>query len=211
MVFLGLALLLLAFFALLNAISTIEEQRSRQVVDSVVATFSDPFRFRSTAPAHQPEPEIAFAERYFRSLEKLFRRTLELVHVEFIEAGRGLQINVRAERLFAAGRSAISPRGRALLGRVAESLTRPPPGVRLDLEVFFERAATPSTPTDDPDIARAATIARTLTGNGVAPDDIAIGLVEGRTGEIRMVFRVRPEAEGPRNRLAVADPVAARQ
>jgi hypothetical protein len=209
MLFLCLALLLLAFFALLNAISTIESRRSRQVVDSVVATFTDPFRFRAPQSASLPEPEIVFAERYLPSIDKLFRRILELVRVEYVEAGQALQINVHAERLFGPGTSRITPRGRTLLGRVAEALTRPPVELRLDLEVFFERAV--PAPADDLDIARAGAIAGTLTGNGVPPDNLSIGLDAGRDGAIRMVFRVRPEAEGPLNLPPVADAPAAEQ
>jgi hypothetical protein len=211
MVFLSLALLLLAFFALLNAISTIEDGRSRRVVDSVVATFSDPFVFRASDEATEPVPEIVFAERYFSDIARLFRRAVELIRVEVIDPGRVMQVNIAARRLFVADTSRIAARGKVLLSRVAAALTEAPPGVRLDLEVLLEGAADATATVDDRAIARAGAIARMLTAEGVSPDNVSIGLLARRGGKVRMVFHVRPEAEGPLNRLPVADSAAAEE
>ncbi len=197
MVFLSLALLLLAFFALLNAISTIEESRSRRVVDSVAAAFSSPFGAHSSKDAIEPVADVAFAERTFSDVAAFFRRAVELVEVEVVRPGRLMQVSLSADQVFAPRTAQITAGSEALLDRMATALAEPPDGVRLDLEAFFEHASDALATPNDLRIARAGVLARALVNRGVAPDRIAVGLGPGRASTMRLLFHLRPGDEAP--------------
>ena len=169
MVFLSLALLLLAFFALLNSISTIEESRSRRVVDSVAAAFSSPFGAHSSKDAIEPVADVAFAERTFSDVAAFFRRAVELVEVEVVRPGRLMQISLPADQVFAPRTAQITAGSEALLDRMAAALAEPPAGLRLDLEAFFEHASDALVTPNGLRIARAGVLARALVNRGVAP------------------------------------------
>ncbi len=197
MVFLSLALLLLAFFALLNAISTIEESRSRRVVDSVAAAFSSPFGALSSKDAIEPVADVAFAERTFSNVAAFFRRAVELVEVEVVRPGRLMQVSLPADQVFAPRTAQIAAGSEALLDRMAAALAEPPAGLRLDLEAFFEHASDALVTPNGLRIARAGVLARALVNRGVAPDRIAVGLGPGRASTMRLLFHLRPGDEAP--------------
>lgn len=203
MVFLSLALLLMAFFALLNAISSIEQSRSRRVVDSVVSAFSSPFGAPASKDATEPVADIAFAERPFSDLAAFFRRAVEVVEVAVVRPGRLLQVRLPARRIFARRTAQITVDSEALLARIAAALAAPPDGVRLDLEVFLEHASGAPATRKELRIARAGAVARALVDRGVAPDRVAVGLIDGRPSTLRLVFHRRAAGEAPRH----AEPV----
>lgn len=195
MVFLSLALLLLAFFALLNSMSTIEESRSRRVVDSVAAAFSSPFASRSSKDATEPVADVALAERVFSEIATVFRRAVELVEVEVLHPGRLMQVSLPVDQVFVPRTAQIA--AQALLERMAVALAEPPDGVRLDLEVSFEYASGARSTANGLRIARAGALARALVNRGVAAERIVVGLGPGRASTMRLLFHLRPGAGTP--------------
>ena len=205
-VFLSLALLLLAFFALLNSFSTIEDRRSRQVIDSVVAAFSSPFGSLLSDDGTEPVGDLAFAERALSDVAMFVRKIIELVEVRVVIPGRSIEISFSADRIFGPQTAQITTDSEALLDRLATALINPPHGTRFELEAFVEyKADEPATPARL-DIARAGAVGRALVNRGVDPDAIAVGLMAGRPATIRLVIHLRAQGDGPLYGQPVADP-----
>ncbi len=194
-VFLSLALLLLAFFALLNSMSTIEESRSRRVVDSVAAAFSSPFGSRSLKDAIEPVADVALARRAFAEIAMVFRRSVELVEVAELHPGRLMQVSLPVDQVFVPQTAQIA--AETLLDRMAAALAEPPDGIRLDLEASFEVASGAGRAANRLNIARAGALARALVNRGVAAERIVVGLGPGRASTMRLTFHLRPGAGPP--------------
>ncbi len=191
--FLSLALLLLAFFVLLNAISTYEESRARKVMESIVSTFASPF----TAPAAEtksgPVGDEVFAERYFDEVSGLFRQIVELVEVDVMQPGRLMRVTFPTDRLFAPGTAQIAAENTALIDALVEALGSAPAGLRLDLEMYISGGEL------DPrgiQVSRVGAAARSLVHRGAEPSSQLVGRGAGTDDRLVLLFHVRP-AERP--------------
>src|SRR3546814_1865237 len=89
LLFLSVFLLLLAFFILLNAISTFEETKSRAVMDSMSSTFRSAADARGSAEIYvsnlgtRPNPE-----EVLEAMGRLWRTAIPVAHVEVVTPGR---------------------------------------------------------------------------------------------------------------------------
>lgn len=108
MLFLSLFLLLLAFFILLNSLSTFEEVRSRAVLSSVASTFKTDVLPDTTAEilistlGPVPQPEDVTDE-----LERLWVTAVPVTKVETLKPGRTLQMSLRKTDVFVGGETAV--------------------------------------------------------------------------------------------------------
>ncbi|MEQ9491138.1 MAG: hypothetical protein RIM72_19330 [Alphaproteobacteria bacterium] len=108
MLFLSLFLLLLAFFILLNALSTLEEVRSRAVLSSVASTFKTDVLPDTTAEilistlGPVPQPEDVTEE-----LERLWVTAVPVAKIETLKPGRTLQMTMRKTDIFVGGEAAV--------------------------------------------------------------------------------------------------------
>ncbi len=108
MLFLSLFLLLLAFFILLNSLSTLEEVRSRAVLSSVASTFKTDVLPDTTAEilistlGPVPEPEDVTEE-----LERLWVTAVPVAKVETLKPGRTLQMTLKKTDIFVGGEAAV--------------------------------------------------------------------------------------------------------
>ena len=108
LMFLSLFLLLLAFFILLTAISTLEETKSRDVLSSLAATFKNDVIPENTAEivvstlGPVPEPEDVIED-----VERLWLTAVPIARVEELTRGRTLQLSLPATEVFVGGAAAV--------------------------------------------------------------------------------------------------------
>ena len=101
LMFLSLFLLLLAFFILLTAISSLEETKSRDVLTSLAATFKNDIIPENTAQilvstlGPVPEPEDVIED-----VERLWLTAVPIARVDALTRGRTLQLSMPATEIF---------------------------------------------------------------------------------------------------------------
>lgn len=121
--FLSLFLLLLAFFILLTAISTLEETKSRDVLSSLAATFKNDIVPDNTAEilvstlGPVPEPEDVIED-----LERLWLTAVPIAQVDALTRGRTLQISLPQTEVFVGGQPTVRADRADLLQATAYAL-----------------------------------------------------------------------------------------
>ena len=197
-IFLSLFLLLLAFFILLNALATIEETKSRQVLTSVAATFRSAVDADTNAQVllselgPVPEPEELLA-----AFEQLWVTAVPVTKVERIESGQVMQMTIPANELFLGGKDVLRTDRKALLDRVVRVVSLPVRGTVQELKIILG-----SDPVSDAELdrggnlqmRRAVTLARALVEAGAKPDRIGTGIRIGESKSLSLRFAVRAAA-----------------
>lgn len=136
LMFLSLFLLLLAFFILLNAISTLEETKSRAVISSVAATFQTDIvpdneaeiLISTLGPVPQPDEVTA-------DIERLWVTAIPIAKIETVTPGRVLQVSVPAMQIFVGGQSEVRADRRDLLRATAHALASRLEGLSVQLRM----------------------------------------------------------------------------
>ncbi len=196
-VFLSLYLLLLAFFILLQSISTFEEDKSGAALRSVTATFA-------TNEVNRAESEFLPATDGTRlAPPELLERTAELVKtafpvamVEEVTPNRVIEISLPTESLFVEGEARLRPEATAILKGIADLLGRHPPGLRYETEILVGSPWTTERDLESGEtleIARAGAFARELGTDGLPGSRMAVGLDQGEPERVRLLFYVRSE------------------
>jgi hypothetical protein len=189
---LSLYLLLLAFFVVLNAISHVENARSRAVTGSLNETFAaqgtptDETR-SLTSSTGAVVADAAFTKR----VGNLIRTELELAEIEEVEPGRLLAVRAPADSFFVPGRAAIDPLHRRLVERVADAMKSPAAGIRYDVDIMLGVAGRDGLAT-----RRAAYLASVFAAAGAPARNVAAGIEHGTPGRLSLLFHIRPLSEG---------------
>lgn len=183
MLLLSLKLILLAFFILLTTMSKFEEQRTRDVIESVSSTFL------GTVPAVSgvPKPDAASgplqgAKSLKVQLATLFKQTIPAVEVNESADGSVLRLEMDARKLFEAGSTALAPGRTALLRRLAEALTGAAQASGGERETFYELQFLHAYPEEAAigrnslAVLRGGSLARRLIGRGVNANKLSSGL-----------------------------------
>jgi hypothetical protein len=200
---LSLKILLLAFFILLNALSTFEEQRRAAVVDSVREAF------RGIVPAEYsasstPAGSDVFegAENTYAALKQLFSTNLELVEDRNASGAFTLQVDLAVADLFVDEGVALLPEGDEVLRIVAGVLgeqRRAGAGYQIDILYGIDAGGRDSGAA----VLRAGALVRQLESLGLAPGHLSTGLMPGLRDRVRLHFTIEAEtapsaAEGTR-------------
>ncbi|WP_425406002.1 hypothetical protein [Hwanghaeella sp.] len=153
LMFLSLFLLLLAFFILLTAISTLEETKSRRVLSSVAATFKTQIIPDNTAQilistiGPVPEPEEVIDD-----VERLWVTAIPIARVESLSRGRTLQLTIPATEIFVGGEATLRADRKDLLRATGYALAARLEGysaqLRFTIPVDELAEVTPSTAAD---------------------------------------------------------------
>lgn len=193
--FLGLFLLLLAFFILLNALATREEIRTRAVINSLILTFQAP---ELEAPSKEvfisalapvPEPEDLVDE-----FERLWVASIPLLKVTRLSQGRTMEVVMPTNELFVGPGADLRTDRVTLFVNTAKALAFKADGFVNELEFVFGAPKGLRTSGESVQVARAAAIARELIANGAPPDTVTVGTQRGEARRIRMRFHVRDES-----------------
>lgn len=197
--FLGLFLLILAFFILLVSISTIEKVKSTVVQDSLTSAFSTilpPVTSPTTLTAL--EGEILAGPQFQDEVRGLFETSLQVAKVEVVQPGRLMVVDIPADVLFLPGEATFQPTQQPLFDRIVASVSGAPPGLRFDMEFvigvpYVKERDLPSAQTLE--IARAGAFAREMATRGVPPQSIVVGVRRGDPKNVAIYFYVRSAEE----------------
>lgn len=197
--FLGLYLLILAFFILLVSISTVEKVKSKAVMDSLSSTFSQLLPPSSDmTPFTSKEGHIIAGEAFQEQVTGIFSSTLQVAKIEIVQPGELMRVLVPSQALFEVDRPELRKSQYALLDRIIAALSSAPPGVRFQMEFVIgaEYAVGRSLPIAQTlEMARAGTFAREVVSRGAPPDAVVVGLAPGDPDGVVIWFRSLPEEE----------------
>lgn len=197
--FLGLFLLVLAFFILLVSISTVEKVKSAAVQDSLTSAFSTilpPVTSPTTLTAL--EGEVLAGPQFQDEVRGLFETALQVAKVEVVQPGRLMVVDIPADVLFLPGEATFQPTQQPLFDRIVASVSGAPPGLRFDMEFvigtpYLKERDLPLTQTLE--IARAGAFAREMATRGVPPQSIVVGIRRGDPKDVAIHFFVRSAEE----------------
>ena len=201
--FLGLYLLLLAFFVFLNAISNFEESKSRSVIESVASTFSSSLPMGRGALMDSSALDTGIEGRKFQdNLTALFEESIPFARVSIIEAGRIMEVVFAAEDIFVRAGAAMRPERLVLAERLAAALAGHPPEIRFEIEAIMGlRRGLGDSDGEAADtglaVGRAGVLARALHDAGSPPGSVAVGLEARAPGQVRLRFYVRGKGSRP--------------
>jgi len=194
-IFLGLFLLVLAFFIMLVSISTFEPVKSTAVMDSLSSTFttvlpptSDPTDFNAK------DGDIIAGEAFQEQLTTIFSTAVQIEKIEVVQPGRLMRLHMPSSALFKADEAAVRDDMLPLLDRIVATLSNRPPGLRQDMEVIIGTALTGNfyLPLQQTlEMARVGELARTIVGRGAPPDSVSVGIKSGDQGNVSIWFWVR--------------------
>ena len=136
-VYVGLYLILLAFFILLIGISTFEEKRTQAVVGSITSTFQAGLTDGTGLDAELLPTALAqflSAQAFQRKLEDLFRSLLPHSEVRMSRPGELMHVVFPVDVLFPPRSDVLRIERFPLLRRIAAALDDHPPDQRFDIE-----------------------------------------------------------------------------
>ncbi len=194
--FLGLYLVVLAFFILLVTISTIEETKSQRVMDSLSSAFTsivppsaDLQTFRSK------DGDVLAGQEFQQQITGIFSTELGIDKVETVQPGRQMRLLMSTDSLFFNDEARIRDSMYPVLDRAIAALSSRPSGLRYDMEFVIGVQAGEdgkTMPTDESlPILRAGAFATEMHARGLAPENLAVGIRPGHVGEVMIWFYTR--------------------
>jgi len=194
-VFLSLFLLVLAFFIVLVSISTVEETKSKAVINSLTTTFAT-FRPDGSIPSDFTAKEgvVLGGQAFQEELTGIFATALKVAKVQVVQPGRLMQAEMPAGAVFREGGEGINPGIHPFLDRVVAALGGRPPGIRFDMEFTIGAPYTDQgilSESQTLELRRAGGFARDILARGAPPDSVSIGLSPGDPDKVVIRFYVR--------------------
>lgn len=194
-VYLSLFFLVLAFFIVLVAISTIEKTKSKAVMNSLTSTFTT-YQPEGTKPTDftAKEGDVLGRQAFQEKITGIFATTLQVAKVEVVKPGRLMRAQMPSSAMFENNEARIRQNALAFLDRTVAALGGRPPGLRFDLEFVIGTLTTGDKllPVgENLPMARAGAFAREMISRGAPPDSVAIGLAPGDPEKITLRFYVR--------------------
>ncbi len=195
---LSVKLLLLAFFILLTSLSQFQDDRTRQVLESVSEAFNGQvqadrsYNLSSSALANLEEMEVLFGE-----VGDLFQSSLPAVKVESSADGTLVTFELPEATLFAPGSAELRPGRWLLLRRLSESLgARGRGGLPYELAVLHGVRKPAGRKQEALNLAtrRLGSLGQVLTARGLPHARVSVGLLAGTPGVVRFMLQMDPEA-----------------
>jgi|GEM_PF-2951094 len=196
--FLALYLLLLAFFIMLMALSSLERQRSDAVLDSLSQTFAPR---RTPGEVQLPLDDLTGAQRaaeaFIALVTQTFQSAVPSLRPRMIVPGRAVELRMRAEALFEPESDTLRPPRGPMLDSVIAAMAEAPPGLRFELALIAEVAETQDAndldlmPEDTTSLGlrRAGAFGRFMNARGAAPGSVVVGLAPGDPAWLRLLVR----------------------
>ncbi len=194
---LSLYLLLLAFFILLNALSRLESDRTRTVIESINEAFDGQVRAPSSAkPYSAALGPLEDAAALIEELRQLFDSMLPAIASETAADGPVLRLELSAEVLFMPRSSALRGGRAPLIERIARALRKAEnAGLFVELELFHGLAAAPSAAQAAAglEVQRMGVLVRAFAERGVPAERLSVGVLADKAGIVQLIFRVYRE------------------
>ncbi|MEN2979415.1 hypothetical protein P7L78_12700 [Tistrella bauzanensis] len=188
--YLGLYLILLSFFIMLNVISHVSDKRVKATVDSLQSTFATETqsegRIESLAILYGPG---SISEAFQNALFELLQAAIPHARVQSFDNGNVLQVRVPMADVFYEGEPRVLPQVTGLLDRVSDLLVTRGTEVR---EVVFSigLGGGPSDGEERMGVLRAGVLARTVVSHGVPERLIATGIGDQSDNDLVIEFRM---------------------
>lgn len=196
--FLSLFLLLLAFFIMLNAMSTVEEGRSNKVLESVKRAFPSALRKEISDNILDADPGQVIGESVRAALGTVFRELLPAVTVQVEPDGNPLFVSIPARRVYAPAAGGVTPVMEQLASRLAPIVNRPLAGSLLTLQILYGTDGSETAERRRELIFRASETVHAFVDQEVDPAVISAGIEPRDPEMVRLVFRTRPAGQsGP--------------
>lgn len=197
--FLGLYLLILAFFILLVTISSVEKVKSSAVMDSLTSTFKTLIPPSTSLTAFQSkEGDVLAGQQFQEEITGIFATTLQVAKVEIVQPGRLMRVKMSVDTLFHENKPDVREAHFAFADRIVASLSGRPPGVRFDMEFLIGNpdglTALYKTGATLP-MQRAASFAAAMEARGAPPDSMSVGFLPGKPDDVIINFFVRTDEE----------------
>ena len=201
-IFLGLYLLLLAFFMLLNSIAEINGERADDVVNSVGKAFSAFEPPKLTAEQELvAKGGILETDTFQGQVKAAMISVLRVAEVESL-GGEQMRIESHVEDLFQSDGETLRKDASEFLDRIAQVVTRDERGKTREIEIIIGVGETLPETVDagsSQRLRQVALFASGLMAREVPPDVVSIGLSPGEDGNIVMFLTLRetddPEAD----------------
>ncbi|WP_120496243.1 flagellar motor protein MotB [Kiloniella sp. EL199] len=196
---LSLKLLLLAFFIMLNALSSYEEEKARAVLESVNNTFQgDASHMERHASFDQALDNIDDKSDLVVEIERLFETTIPAVEREQGSTQNFLRLRLPVRAMFLEDEVDLASGRELLLKRLAQSLQK------LDLEEryyefeFLYGTAARNTDSQaelsDLILKRLEAVANEIVAAGILKNRLVVGLQPNRAGSVFVVIRIYDKA-----------------
>lgn len=205
--FLGLYLLVLAFFILLVTISTPEDVKSKAVMDSLSSAFKTILPPTSAPTAFtSKEGNFIAGENFQNQLVGLFSTEIKVVKVDVVKPGKLMRVVILADTLFFPETENIRPAQQPFMDRVVAALSGNPQG--LYYEVQFVIGSAYESDKELPiglnlELRRASAFVKEMLARGAPPASLSIGLKPGDPRYVVLWFNVRyPKEINPRGKTA---------
>ena len=198
-VFLGLFLLILAFFILLVSISTIEDVKSKEVMESLTSTFAD-----VSKPVTDPvdflskSGETLGPEAFLSVIKGVFTSAIKVDKVQLVQPGRIMALRFHARELFADKEIEIRSTRYDLIDRIVSSLAAASKGIRFEMvflmgSPFLENSDLPVN--ESLEMKRIGAFLRTSVERGANPASLSGGIMPGEPSDITIKFYVHSVAD----------------
>jgi hypothetical protein len=178
MLMLSLKLILLAFFILLTTMAEFDDQRTRDVLESVNKTFVG----KVPAVTGTDKPDAATgalqgAKSLKTQLKTLFEQTIPAVKVTESADGRVLRLEMDARELFERGSTALAPGTRAFVRRMSRALTEGKSGKQFyEMQFLHAYPGAAAIGQNSLAVLRGGAFVRRLTAQGLQPKQVSAGL-----------------------------------
>ena len=194
--FLGLYLVVLAFFILLVTMSTLEESKSKKVMDSLSSTFTSIMPPSADLQTFKSKDgDVLAGQEFQQQVTGIFATALGIDKVKTVQPGRQMRLMLESDALFFANEARIRPAMYPLLDRTVAALSNRPAGLRFDLEFVIGTATAEDGKTmpveQTLEVLRAGAFARAMNERGIPPDSLSVGMRPGHVGEIVIWFYTR--------------------
>ncbi len=190
--FLGIFLLLLAFFILLGAIARQDAIKTRGVMSSVAATFrtqtepKDVSELFVSQLGRIPEPAVLL-----EGLEGLWVTAVPVTRVEVLQPGRTMELSLPLREVFVARTALMRSDREELLKHTVAALSVPYPDQVLQFWVIAGPEAKPRPGEAALAFERAVAFAGVLNELGAPPAPTAVGVEPADKGRVRLRFAFR--------------------
>lgn len=207
--FLSLYLLLLAFFILLNTISTYEEVKAQKVQQSLSSAFASilPPTTSLDTVTSVDGPLIA-AQETQKKLGDLFQSPLKVARVEVLQPGKLMEVMMHTDQLFDPGKITIRDRQQGFVVNLARALANTAGGAQYEMEMMLgsDLGKHGTVPIEGSlEIARAGAFARKVIAQGAPARSIDVGIDPGADPFVvtfRFYWDQTPEAKAAAERAA---------
>ncbi|WP_419902507.1 flagellar motor protein MotB [Kiloniella sp.] len=196
---LSLKLLLLAFFIMLNAMSSFEEEKARAVLDSVNDTFrGDANQLERHATFSNSLGDLDDKAELVAEIERLFESTIPAVEREKGSTQDYLRLRLPVEAMFLGEEIDLASGRELLLKRIASSLNGYSDGgghYEFEFAYGVSRNDTSKViPNLEMILKRSGVVAHEMQSAGLPPNKVVIGLQPESEGFVYFVIRIYDSA-----------------